>query len=266
MQSSKVNSPLLSIIIPAHNEERRLPNSLHQITGWMQTIPLDIEIIIVENGSQDRTTDIAESYAHRFDNVRVLHSTKGKGAAVREGMMQGRGEYLIICDSDLSMPIAEVENFLPPRVEGYDVVIGSREYPGAVRYNEPHYRHVMGRIFNFIVQIIAIRGFYDTQCGFKLFRREVAHHLFAIQTITGWTFDVEVLFLALKYGYTVTEIPIHWYFNSDSRVDPLRDTWSMFWDVVKIRLKYLKGDYDESTNSLSVTCPAVKGQQIAIDN
>lgn len=238
--------PMLSIVIPAYNEESRLPQSLDKIIAWKDTISYSVEVLIVENGSTDRTTEVAESYAKQYDYIRLLHSDKGKGAAVRQGMLQGNGEYLLICDSDLSMPIAEVDKFLPPYVVGYDVVIGSREAPGAVRYNEPHHRHVMGRVFNFIVQVLAVRGFHDTQCGFKLFKWETARHLFAIQTVNGWTFDVEILFLARKYRYKITEVPIHWYYNADSRVSPLRDTWAMFWDVVKIRFKYLQGTYVSS--------------------
>ena len=241
---SRVERPLLSIIIPAYNEEKRLPGSLDEIVAWMQTVPYEVEVLVVENGSSDRTTEIAESYAQDHENIRVLHSAKGKGAAVREGMMQGRGEYLFICDSDLSMPISEVEKFLPPQLHGYDVAIGSREAPGAMRYNEPEYRHIMGRVFNFIVRVLAIPGFHDTQCGFKMFKRDIAHNVFPRQTITGWTFDVEALFLALKEDARVAEVPINWYFDPDSRVDPLNDTWQMFWDVVRIRLNDHRGVYN----------------------
>ncbi len=236
--------PLLSIIIPAYNEENRLPKSLDQILTWQETVPYEVEIMIVENGSSDRTTEVAESYARQHGGVRVLHSAKGKGVAVREGMLHGRGEYLFICDSDLSMPIAEVEKFLPPQLVGYDVAIGSREAPGAVRYNEPRYRHLMGRVFNLIVRVLAIRGFQDTQCGFKLFQRDVADSVFSRQRVTGWTFDVEALYLALKDGARVAEVPIHWYFNADSRVEPVRDTWHMVMDVLRIRLNDWRGLYD----------------------
>ena len=237
--------PLLSIIIPAYNEEKRLPGSLDKILAWRQTAPYGVEILVVENGSRDATTAVAEAYARQHPDLRVLHSPKGKGAAVRVGMFEGRGDYLFICDSDLSMPIAEVEKFLPPRLIDYDVIIGSREAPGAVRYNEPEYRHLMGRVFNWIVRLLAIPGFHDTQCGFKMFKREAAHDVFADQTITGWTFDVEALYLARRRGYRIAEAPIHWYFDADSRVDPIRDTWRMFWDVIRIRINALRGIYGQ---------------------
>ncbi|MCP4164438.1 MAG: glycosyltransferase family 2 protein [Chloroflexi bacterium] len=243
--SSQNERPLLSIIIPAYNEEQRLPGSLENILAWKKSVPYEIEVLIVENGSQDRTTEVAESFARSYEFVHVLHSDKGKGAAVREGMIHGSGDYLFICDSDLSMPISEVEKFLPPQLQQYDVAIGSREAPGAVRYNEPEYRHIMGRAFNLIVRLLAVPGFHDTQCGFKMFKRDVAQNVFARQTITGWTFDVEALYLAIKSGAHVVEVPIHWYFDADSRVDPIRDTWQMFWDVIRIRVNDLRGRYDQ---------------------
>jgi dolichyl-phosphate beta-glucosyltransferase len=206
--------------------------------------PESMEVLIVENGSRDRTTEIAEGYAAQHDFIKVMHSEKGKGAAVRTGMMAGRGRYLFICDSDLSMPIAEVRKFLPPVRADYDVAIASREGPGAHRYGEPAYRHLMGRVFNLIVRVLAIPGFQDTQCGFKSFRREVAREVFAALTMTGWAFDVEALFVALRLGYRVVAVPIDWYFDADSRVDPLRDTWRMLRDVFRIRLNGWRGVYN----------------------
>ena len=238
------SEPLLSIIIPAYNEEHRLPQSLDAIVEWMKTAPYQVEVIIVENGSTDRTTEVAEAYARAHPNIRVIHSEKGKGAAVRAGFYAGRGEYLFMCDSDLSMPITEVEKFLPPQLNGYDVAIGSREAPGAHRFNEPAYRHLMGRVFNFIVRTLAVPGFSDTQAGFKMFTREAAMDIFPYQTIDGWTFDVEALYIAQKQGKKIVEVPINWYFDEDSRVDPLRDTWRMFWDVISIRLNDRRGLYD----------------------
>lgn len=236
---------LLSIIIPAYNEEKRLPRSLDQIVAFVREQPEPMEVLIVENGSHDRTTEVAEQYAAQYPFIRVMHSPKGKGAAVRAGMLAGRGRYLFICDSDLSMPIAEVRKFLPPVLGDYDVAIASREGPGAHRYGEPAYRHLMGRVFNFIVRILAIPGFQDTQCGFKSFRREVGKEVFADLTMTGWAFDVEALFIALRRGYRVVAVPINWYFDADSRVDPLRDTWRMVRDVLRIRLNGWRGVYNQ---------------------
>ena len=235
---------LLTIIIPAYNEEHRLPRSLDQIVAFLAEQRERMEVVIVENGSRDRTTEIAESYAARYPFIRVLHSTKGKGAAVRIGMMAGLGRYLFICDSDLSMPIAEVLKFLPPILSDYDVAIASREGPGAHRYGEPAYRHFMGRVFNLIVRVLAIPGFQDTQCGFKSFRREVGREIFSDLTMGGWAFDVEALFIALHRGYRVVSVPISWYFDGDSRVRAVRDTVRMVRDVMQIRLNGWRGVYN----------------------
>lgn len=236
--------PLMTIIIPAYNEEHRLPRSLDKIVAFIDEQVDEFEVLIVENGSRDRTTEVAEAYAARYPYIHVLHSEKGKGAAVRVGMLAGRGRYLFMCDSDLSMPITEVSKFLPPQLAGYDVAIASREGPGAHRYGEPAYRHLMGRVFNLIIRVLAIPHLQDTQCGFKSFRCEVAQEVFSCLTMTGWSFDVEALFIALRRGYRVIPMPVDWYFNADSRVNPLHDTWRMFRDVVKIRLRGMRGAYD----------------------
>lgn len=240
----QANQPLLSLIIPAYNEERRLPKSLDQVIAFIRERQEPVEVLIVENGSTDSTTEIAEAYAEKYPFIRVLHSEKGKGAAVKTGMMAGNGHYLFICDSDLSMPISEVQKFLPPVLGDYDVAIASREGPGSHRYGEPAYRHLMGRVFNFIVRVLAIPGFQDTQCGFKSFRREVGKEVFADLTMTGWAFDVEALFIAMRRGYSVVAVPIDWYFDADSRVNPVHDTWRMVRDVMKIRVNHWRGVYD----------------------
>jgi len=242
--SEQQPEPLLTLIIPAYNEERRLPRSLEKIVAFIQQQPEPMDVIIVENGSRDRTTEIAEDYAARYPFIRVLHSEQGKGAAVKVGMMAGEGCYLFICDSDLSMPIEEVRKFVPPSCADYDVAIASREGPDAHRYGEPAYRHLMGRVFNLIVRVLAIPGFQDTQCGFKSFRRDVARDVFAAQTMTGWAFDVEALFVALRRGHKVIEVPIDWYFDGDSRVKPFQDTYRMVRDVLRIRLNNWRGVYN----------------------
>ncbi|MEW5988606.1 MAG: dolichyl-phosphate beta-glucosyltransferase [Chloroflexota bacterium] len=237
--------PLLSIIIPAYNEGGRLPKTLPQVVAFLQDQPYASEVLVVNNNSRDDTRAVADGLAAVHPFIRVLDEpAQGKGAAVRTGMLAARGEYLFIADADLSMPIHEVSKFLPPALSGYDVAIGSREAPGAVRYNEPQYRHLMGRVFNFIVKVLAIPGFQDTQCGFKCFRRHVARDVFTRQTINGWAFDVEVLFVALRHGYKVVEVPIDWYYRHSSRVNPVRDSVNMLREVLKIRWNGWQGLYD----------------------
>lgn len=236
--------PYLSIIIPAHNEEARLPRALGQVFAFLEKQPYASEVIVVENGSTDRTLVIAQRFAANFPSLRVLHEDlAGKGRAVRRGMLEGRGEYRFFCDSDFSMPVEQINRFLPPAAQA-DIVIASREAPGAVRYHEPHYRHLTGRVFNALIRLLALPGLQDTQCGFKCFRADAAEDLFRRQTIMGWSFDVEILFIARQRGYTICELGIPWYFNPDSRVSVLRDSWRMLLDILSIRRKARRGVYD----------------------
>ncbi len=235
----------LSIIIPAHNEEKRLPASLREVLRFLQSQSYRSEVLVVENGSTDATAQVVESIMQEDSSLRLLREDEaGKGLAVRRGILEAAGEYVFICDADLSMPIEEVSRFLPPQLTAFDVAIGSREIPGAVRYNEPALRHWIGRIFNLLVRWLAVPGFHDTQCGFKCLRREVAQDLFAVQHIQGWGFDVEILFLALKRGFRIVEVPISWYYNADTRIRMGRDSLQMFSDIWRIRAGWRKGHYE----------------------
>lgn len=236
--------PLLSIIIPAYDEEERLPSTIQKILDFVDRQDFDVELLVIDNGSRDRTAAIVREAAREHSNVFLYQeATAGKGLAVRRGMLQAIGEFRFICDADLSMPIDEVLKFLPPRLENIDIAIGSREAPGAVRHDEPLYRHWVGRAFNALVGLIAVRGFKDTQCGFKCFRAAVADDLFGVQQLDGWTFDVEVLFIALKRGYSVVEVPINWYFFPSSRIRVFRDSINMFLDLFRIRRNWQEKKY-----------------------
>lgn len=240
-------SPLLSIIIPAYNEEARLPHSLKTVLSFLDEQEFEAEVIVVDNGSVDRTADIVKNFSKENRNLKLLQEKiAGKGLAVRRGMLESSGEFRFICDADLAMPIEEVLRFLPPEQMNYDIAIGSREAPGAVRYDEPRYRHFIGRVFNNIVRILAVPGFMDTQCGFKCFRGEVADDLFRVQQLDGWTFDVEVLFIAQRRGYRIIEVPINWYYFPGSRIHVIRDSINMFLDLFKIRINWMKKQYGPS--------------------
>lgn len=236
--------PLLTIVIPAYNEARRLPDSLAQVATFVENQTYPIEVIVVNNNSTDETPDISQAFASEHAYARALDEPRqGKGAAVRTGMLAGTGDYLFICDADFSMPVEEISKFMPPNLNGYDVAIASREIEGSKRIGEPEYRHLMGRVYNLIVRILAIPRIHDTQCGFKSFRREVAHTVFPLQTIDGWGFDVEVLFIALQHGFKLEEVPITWYYMPQSRISPLRDSISMFLEVLKVRINGWRGLY-----------------------
>lgn len=235
----------LSLVIPAYNEENRLRNTIDKVVAFVAYQDFPVEVIIVNNNSTDRTQQIIDDAAAEFPFIRGMLETKqGKGAAVRAGMLASVNDYLFICDADLSMPVDEVLKFMPPNLKDYDIAIASREAPGAVRIGEPPFRHFIGRIFNMIVRIFAVRGFDDTQCGFKCFKREVAQDLFPLQTIEGWSFDVELLHVAQRRGYLIKEVPITWYYKDNSKIKPFKDAVKMFRDVLKIRWNAWRGKYD----------------------
>jgi glycosyltransferase involved in cell wall biosynthesis len=239
-------NPFLSIIIPAHNEQNRLPGTLEQILHFLEQQTFTSEVLVVENGSTDKTFEIAQEFAKQHASLRVLQSKKGKGAAVQHGMLNARGEYRFMCDADLSMPAGEIVKFIPPQLQDFDIAIASREAKSAVRYNEPSYRHWGGRGINFIIQTLILPGLNDTQCGFKCFRSEVAEDIFKRQTLHGWSFDIEALYIARRHGYRIVEIPIHWYHFADSKVSAVRDAVRMIQDIFRIHANARRGVYDAS--------------------
>ena len=235
---------LLSLILPAYNEEKRLDECMEKVAGYLASRNDPIEVILVENGSSDRTYEMACGYAERYPWLKVLQEKKpGKGNAVRRGMLEARGKYRMFADVDFSMPVSEVDHFIPPTLSGYQVAIGSREVKGAVRYNEPPRRHFTGRVFNLIVRILAVPGIHDTQCGFKCFSAEAAEKLFHLQRIDGWAFDAEVLFIAQHLGYQIIEVPVQWYYDGNSKINVIRDSVKMFRELLQIRKNYRAGLY-----------------------
>lgn len=240
-----MSSLFLSIVIPAHNEELRLPRALRQVFSFLEKQTYSAEVIVAENGSSDRTLELAQKFASRHSNLVVIHEEHaGKGNAVRRGVLEARGEYRFICDADLSMPITELVKFLPPALNDFDIAIASREAPGAVRYNEPPYRHWGGRAINLVIRSLILPGLNDTQCGFKCFRADVAEKIFSQQTLGGWSFDIEVLYLARKKRMVIKEVPVHWYFDADSKVNAVRDALRMIGDIFRIHINALRGRYD----------------------
>ncbi|MDQ7037006.1 MAG: glycosyltransferase family 2 protein [Anaerolineae bacterium] len=221
----KADTPFLSIIIPALNEEQRLPPTLAKIDAFLQTQDYAAEVIVVDNGSTDQTQAVVRDYAKTHPYVRLIQlAERGKGRAVKAGMLDASGDYRFICDADLSMRIEDIVDFLPPNHDGADVIIASREGDGAKRVDEPEYRHLMGRILTFIVKLTAVSEFEDTQCGFKMFKGDVAEDLFSVQRMNGIGFDVELIFVALRRDYKVVDQPITWYYDPDSRMRLVQDS------------------------------------------
>ena len=237
-------SVFLSIVIPTYDEESLILGTLEQVVGFLATCQYSWEVVVADDGSTDGTAQLVGNFAANHPGVRLLCLRHhGKGWAVQQGMLEAYGEYRFLCDADLSMPIEQLERFLPPRVSDLDIGIGSREAPGARRVGEPAFRHIMGRIYNILVRSLAVPGVNDTQCGFKCFRGEIVPQLFHRQTMHGFAFDVEVLFLAAREGLNVREIPIDWYYRQQSKVRPLRDALFMTRDLLKIRWRYSRGMY-----------------------
>jgi len=240
-----LNKIFLSIVIPAHNEENRLPRTLEEIFSFLERQSYTSEVIVVENGSSDKTLSIANDFAKNHPSLVVIHEERnGKGNAVRRGVIAAQGEYRFICDADLSMPIDDLPKFLPPGIEDFDIAIGSREASGSIRYNEPPYRHIGGRAINLAIRLLILPGLNDTQCGFKCFRAAATEDLFQKQTLTGWSFDIELLHLARRKKLRIREIPIRWYYDPDSKVSAVRDALRMIGDIFRIHLNQLRGVYD----------------------
>ena len=240
-----MTDPRLSVVIPAYNEATRILSTLDAVADHLAAQPFTWEIVVVDDGSCDGTADLVESWARGEPRVRVESIPHaGKGWAVRTGMLAATGQARFMCDADLAMPIAHLDDFLRCIDDGYDVVIGSREAEGARRFDEPTLRHVMGRVFNWSVKAIAVPAIQDTQCGFKCFRAAAAEDLFRLQRVPGFGFDVEILHLALKRGYSVHELAIDWRYQPESKVRPAVDSFQMLRDALLVRLRSARGAYD----------------------
>ena len=237
-------NPFLSIIIPAHNEAKRLPDTLERVFSFLEKQFFSSEVIVVENGSNDQTLEITQRFAKHHQNLRVIQSERGKGAAVKLGMLEATGDYRFMCDADLSMPIEEVTKFIPPALNNFDIAIASREAKGAVRYNEPRYRHLGGRAINFIIQLFILPSLNDTQCGFKCFSAKVVEDIFNLQTLNGWSFDIELLYIARRRKYSIKEIPIHWVHHPDTKISAVRDALRMIQDIFRIHANAWRGIYN----------------------
>lgn len=256
-------TPALSIIIPAYNEALRLPESLRQVRAWLAEQPFTAEVIVADDGSADGTAVAVRAAMADWPELSLQSLAHGgKGAAVRAGALAARGALVAFADADFSMPVGELERLRAIAQEIEGVAIASREAPGARRYGEPWYRHIMGRVFNRLVQLLILPGIQDTQCGFKCMPREIALALFQQQTISGWGFDVELLAIARRHRFAIHEVPIPWYYMANSRVRLARDTINMFRDVMLIRANLRNNRYDPA----SVEANPASGQMIETRN
>jgi dolichyl-phosphate beta-glucosyltransferase len=249
-------APVLSFIIPAYNEHDRIRASLATAHGQLSKLPYSFELLVVDDGSDDDTFASAQSFADEHLAVTVIaipHA--GKAAAVRAGMRQASGCFLLFSDADLATPLSYVSEFVSRAHLGADVVIASREGPTAERIGEPHYRHFMGRVFNRLVQLLLLPGIEDTQCGFKLFTQVSANQILdrtllytdTVTQVAGarvTAFDVEMLVIARRLGMSIDVVPVEWTYGTQSKVNPLTDTIMNVRDILQVKLNDLRNTYD----------------------
>ena len=239
-----MRAPFLSVVIPAFNEEARIAQTLREVLAAFDRLALDADVLVVDDGSGDRTAAIVEDAVQRDPRVRLVRAAHaGKGAAVRRGMLEARGAWRFLADADLAMPISELPHFLDvSRTAADDILVGSREARGATRVAEPWRRHVIGRVFNWMVKLLVLRGIDDTQCGFKLFSGRAAATLFPLQRLDGFGFDVEILFLARRAGFGIREIPVTWIYGHESKVGLVSGARG-FLEILAVRWHQLRGAY-----------------------
>src|SRR5215208_4100226 len=228
----------LSVVIPAFNEAARLGPSLRRVLDYLAARSLTGEVLVVDDGSADSTFAVAQGFAG--EGVRVLRHerNRGKGAAVRTGVLASAGERVLLSDADLSTPIEELEK-LEPHLATADLVLGSRAPQRGARLErrQPRYRELMGKTFNLLIRLLGVRGIYDTQCGFKLVRGEVARDLFSRMTLDGFAYDVELILAARRRGCRIDEVGVAWSNSPASTVDPVRSSLAMLRDVMRLRLR-----------------------------
>jgi dolichyl-phosphate beta-glucosyltransferase len=233
-------SPMISVVIPAYNEENRIRLSLREACSFLDHTPLDYEMIVVDDGSSDRTSEIVSDIASDTPNLKLMRYEKnrGKGYALRTGVLATKGDPVLVMDADLSTPMEEMFKLMPCLAEGRShVAIGSRALAlSDIIRKQPWWRRGMGKIFNQIVRVLVIDGISDTQCGFKLFAGNVARELFGRATVDRFAYDVEILALAVRKGYRIEEVPIRWVNSPESKVNPVKDSFRMLADILKIRI------------------------------
>jgi dolichyl-phosphate beta-glucosyltransferase len=236
-----------SIVIPAYNEGERLGPSVEKVLGYVRQQGWDAEIIVVNDGSRDNTAEIVREFAKKYPLVRLVENpgNRGKGYAVRNGMLNARGEVIVFSDADLSSPIEEMPKLLEAVKAGADIAIGSRWLRSELQiHRQSLHRQLFGRIFNGLNRMILGLRFKDTQCGFKAFTRKAAQTILPLQRIERWGFDPEILFLARKFGFRVDEVAVRWGHVGGTRINPLIDGARMFQEMLRIRWNDMTGKYD----------------------
>jgi len=244
--------PKYSIVIPAYNEGARIPATLASVMECIRTRCWPAEVLVVNDGSTDQTAEVVRAFIRTAPEVRLIENpgNLGKGYSVRAGMLKARGAIVLFTDADLSSPIEEAERLFTAIGEGADIAIGSRWLESSRQtHRQPLYRQLFGRCFNGVTRAVMRLPFADTQCGFKAFTRQAAQTVFRLQTIDRWGFDPEILLIALKHGYRITEVPVSWAHDKRTRMSYLRDGFRMLQEIAQIRWNALRGRYDRSVEA-----------------
>ena len=237
----------ISIVIPAYNEEKRIRATLENIFDYFSHKQTEFEIIVVDDGSSDQTVLTAKKSLPGFGNLQIISYglNRGKGYAVKTGMLAAKGELILFCDADLSTPIEELELFFPYVKQGFDVIIGSRKMPGAsIEICQPFYRRFMGKCFTLLTNLFLGIRVFDVTCGFKLFKKEAAGKIFQLQILENWSFDSEILFISRHLNYKIKEIPVRWRNSKYTKVRLSRDILGSLCGLIQIRFNYWRGVYN----------------------
>jgi len=247
-------NPQYTIVIPAYNERARIGHALEEVLRIIDERRWDAEVLVVNDGSTDNTAAIVEGFVARDRRVRLLNNpgNRGKGYSVRNGLLHGAGHIVMFTDADLSAPMEEAERLFDAIRDGADVAIGSRWLERSRQtIHQPLYRQIFGRCFNLVTRMVMRLPFADTQCGFKAFRRSAAQTIFQLQRIERWGFDPEILFIALKRGYAIREVPVTWGHDERSRMSYLKDGIKMLEELLYVRWNSLIGVYDRKVTDLA---------------
>lgn len=232
--------PHLAVVIPAYNEDQRIQRTLEATAAYLDKQPYEYQVIVVNDGSTDGTNRVVNEFCADHPPFKLLayEPNRGKGYAVRKGMLQANADLELFCDADLATPIEEIAKLMWAIENGADIAIGSRPLRGSnLVVRQPLYREMLGRGFNKLVQLLGVPGIQDTQCGFKLFKRDAAHDVFSRCTLDGFSFDIEALYIARFLGYKIAEVPIVWSHQPGSKVSVVRDGSRMVWDLLGLRMR-----------------------------
>ena len=245
-----MDKPYISIIVPSYREEKSLPSTLKRFKEYLTAQNYTYEVLAVVDGAKDRTAEVAEEFAKGWPELRVINNkiNRGKGYVVRQGMLEAKGEYRVFTDADNATDIGHLDKMIPKFKEGFEIVVGSRDYKDAVGAKQaipqPWHKRQLGNLGNLFIQVLVLPGIWDTQAGFKGFSAEAAQKIFSKMTVERWGFDIEILALARKFGYKIAKIPLYWENNPDSRVN-LSSYFGVLRDTIKVRLNLWRGKYKD---------------------